>query len=281
MGSDREPRTGMSGSSTCIQASHAGSRAGRGAGVSAMGAEREVDRVRTVPEHHAGAHGPDGHAPRRIPQARGRSRQAGTPNRLVVARQPEDRVQQDHRRGDGHRRRPCGRRRTLILVGPSQNSLLSPVWSPGGGRIVYEVFSGSRPESRLLTVRPDGSGIRIVARGPSENTDPSWSPGGRRIAFLRCSDTGTGLLKCSLHVMNRGGGHKVRVAPADTDDFAWAPNGTKLVYSWSKSPSAVSGESRLLWIAKRDGTQAHRLTRRTRTTQQFDIAPSWQAQPSG
>jgi TolB protein len=57
-------------------------------------------------------------------------------------------------------------------------------WSPDGRRLVF-VSNIDVPHSRLFTIRPDGSGLRGLTRGPRrvDDFDPSYSPDGRQIVF--------------------------------------------------------------------------------------------------
>jgi Tol biopolymer transport system component len=58
-------------------------------------------------------------------------------------------------------------------------------WSPDGRRLAF----GST-EDGIVVMRPDGSDVRRVTRGP--DLFPRWSPDGRRIAFVRWLSVETG-----------------------------------------------------------------------------------------
>ncbi len=170
-----------------------------------------------------------------------------------------------------------GRQRTI--VGPTRYSDVGePEWSPRGGRITFtRWFSGpSGSTFKLAVVRPDGSDRHALAAGEAVKTQPAWSPDGSHIAFLRCP-TGPGTLVCGLEVARRDGSGKRRLRRADVEDLAWAPNGRRLVYSWTpKEDSTALTQKPRLYVEKLDGSHMRRITRSAGGGQQLDYAPAWQ-----
>ena len=59
-----------------------------------------------------------------------------------------------------------------------------PAWSPDGSRLAYDSMSAntSRRDSAVFTSRPNGTGVKRIARNASE---PAWSPDGKEIVFVR------------------------------------------------------------------------------------------------
>jgi TolB protein len=51
-------------------------------------------------------------------------------------------------------------------------ALVAPSWSPDGSRIAAVTFGGGA----LVTIRPDGSGRRVLAVGLEEDTEIDWGP---------------------------------------------------------------------------------------------------------
>lgn len=122
-------------------------------------------------------------------------------------------------------------RRFLLLGLACLGVLAAPAHAtfPGGnGRIAFTWHVGGErfeegPAPRLVgvvSVRPDGSGRRLVARG---GTLPRYSPDGRRIAFLRSH---------RLWVARADGGRARRLTPRDwlVGSHQWSPRGTRLAF---------------------------------------------------
>jgi WD40-like Beta Propeller Repeat len=100
---------------------------------------------------------------------------------------------------------------------PGENGRIAYTWSRGGG--AFE----AGPNPRLVgvvSVRPDGGGRRLVARG---GNSPKYSPGGRRIAFLRGH---------RLWVAEADGDHAVPVTPKGwlVGGHEWSPRGTRIAF---------------------------------------------------
>jgi Tol biopolymer transport system component len=63
----------------------------------------------------------------------------------------------------------------------------APVWAPDGRRIAY-VDVPRRGVFRVVSVRPDGTGRKVLVRGARRlRSDPDFSPDGRRPAFTENS----------------------------------------------------------------------------------------------
>jgi TolB protein len=126
---------------------------------------------------------------------------------------------------------------------PGGNGRIAYTWSRGG-----EAFEDG-PSPRLVgvvSVRPDGEGRRLVARG---GTQPAYSPGGRRIAFLRS--------RHRLWVARANGDDAQPVTPSDwlVSDYEWSPRGTRLAFERLFANSGAS----VLYSVRADGTGLQRL----------------------
>jgi len=80
--------------------------------------------------------------------------------------------------------------------------------------------------SEIATIRPDGTGLRVLTHNRVDEYSPAWSPDRRWIAFARLLPTGS-----RVYVM-RADGTGLRVLPSsrpgDTTP-SWSPDGRRLV----------------------------------------------------
>ena len=63
----------------------------------------------------------------------------------------------------------------------------SPDWSADGTAIAFVRYCGSSDradEDAIFVIRPNGTGLRQLTAGPSDDS-PSWARDGRSIAFVR------------------------------------------------------------------------------------------------
>jgi Tol biopolymer transport system component len=125
---------------------------------------------------------------------------------------------------------------------PGRNGRIAYTWSRGG-----EDFDGAAPAPHLVgvvSVRPDGEGRRLIARG---GTEPAYSPGGGRIAFLR------GRLWVA-----RANGHDAHpVTPSGwlVGQHTWSPGGTRLAFERNFRNSGGGA----LYTVRPDGSGLKRL----------------------
>jgi Tol biopolymer transport system component len=138
---------------------------------------------------------------------------------------------------------------------PGENGRVAYTWSRGG-----EAFeTGPRPRLvGVVSVRPDGSGRMLVARGGSH---PAYSPDGRSIAFLRSQ---------RLWVA-RADGHRARpVTPRGwlVGDQEWSPGGTRLAFVRGFDESVRSA----VFTVKPDGSGLQRLLKAPMPVRLYDGA---------
>jgi Tol biopolymer transport system component len=118
---------------------------------------------------------------------------------------------------------------TRRLAGVTSNDLevIDPVWSPRGDLIAFSDARG-----RLVVVRPNGRGRRVVASGGI--TSIEWSPDGSRIAGIRFNTRSADDLLVIVRLQPRL--RVVRIAP-DTAETGyesagwWSPDGKRLVFT--------------------------------------------------
>ncbi|WP_409194096.1 Tol-Pal system beta propeller repeat protein TolB [Accumulibacter sp.] len=71
----------------------------------------------------------------------------------------------------------------------SKEPIISPTWSPDGGRLAYVSFENKKP---VVYVHSLASGKRIVvANFKGSNSAPAWSPDGRKLAVVLSKDGGS------------------------------------------------------------------------------------------
>jgi Tol biopolymer transport system component len=174
----------------------------------------------------------------------------------------------------------------------------SPTWSPDGKNVAFSSFdSGLR---QIFRSRLDGTGRRVLSNQTTNCQNAEWSPTGGVIVF-ECQLAG------GLVIMRADGSGERRLTTAarTTDSSpAWAPDGRTIVFSrgtWTYSVGpdgrglrriarivgdrAISPDGRWLamtrfvdeqqelWVLRRDGTGARRLTA---TSGVLEFAPDWQ-----
>jgi TolB protein len=150
--------------------------------------------------------------------------------------------------------------KALLLV------VLALAASAGGAGAVPPValiaFQTDRPchfnecgRSEIATIRPNGTGLRVLTHNRFDEYSPAWSPDRRFIAFARILPAGT-----RIYVM-RANGTGLRLLPSsrpgDTTP-SWSPDGRRLVVrgfglagSFDLYAIAVTGTARARLVATR------------------------------
>jgi len=116
-----------------------------------------------------------------------------------------------------------------LLPGQPANSSLAAL-SPGGERLALRAEENG---THLYTINPDGSDLRQLTFGSSENNDPAWSPDGHQIAFSSNQDGNN-----EIYIIDADGENLRRVTtiegPRDNDPN-WSPDGQWLVFERGNS----------------------------------------------
>ena len=121
--------------------------------------------------------------------------------------------------------------------------------APKNGRIVFSRLDPETQRVRLYTVRPDGSGLRILASGEEANDGKAdWSPDGRKVAFTRTFNHGQPNERTDLLIVNRDGTGERNLTQAScvgdclTSDYAaWSPDGGKIAFMRAFDPLSDEG----------------------------------------
>ncbi|HEY6929443.1 MAG TPA: S9 family peptidase [Thermoanaerobaculia bacterium] len=124
-----------------------------------------------------------------------------------------------------------------------------PHISPDGSGIVYTVkipdLAKDKNATNLWLADWSGSPNFPITFGEETQTHPRFSPDGAYIAFL--SSRGETRENTQLWLLNRKGGdaQKVTDSKGDVDDFAWSPDGKKLVLAMTDpDPSAPDPDAK-------------------------------------
>jgi Tol biopolymer transport system component len=114
-------------------------------------------------------------------------------------------------------------------------ALSSLTWSPNGKVLAYTCRGFLDPgDTGIYTIRPDGTGRRLIATGPLAAYSPTWSPDSKRLAFSTGQSPFQKLLgesisyRSAIYVIDLAGKHARRIATGALPD--WSPNGKTIAY---------------------------------------------------
>ena len=109
-----------------------------------------------------------------------------------------------------------------------------PQISPDGRRIVYERMSNDimtdRTRANLWIVDVDGDNHRPLVSGTESASSPRWSPGGDRIAYVRSTDSGTGIF---VRWMDTGATALIANLQKSPSHLTWSPDGDWIAFVMS------------------------------------------------
>jgi Tol biopolymer transport system component len=146
-----------------------------------------------------------------------------------------------------------------LYVG-SQRRLPAPFGPAANGLIVYAAPTDpswvdktdyQRPQGDILTIDPETGASSVLVDGPTVDGSPVISLDGTRVAFLREMPAGQ-----QLFAVDVAGGDPLPLIGESLQgiiDVAWSPDGTSVAFI------AVEGDRSNLWIARSDGSDAHRV----------------------
>ncbi|MEA2117465.1 Tol-Pal system beta propeller repeat protein TolB [Halovibrio sp. HP20-50] len=140
-----------------------------------------------------------------------------------------------------------GRRSEQVLT--SDQPIMSPAWSPDGGKLAYVSFESGRPAIYIQNV---ATGQRVQATSfEGINGAPTWSPDGRRIAMSLSKDG-----QPEIYIMDIGSRSLERITNNNSIDTepAWAPDGQRLLFTSDRSGGPQ------LYQYSLNGGEAERLT---------------------
>jgi TolB protein len=131
---------------------------------------------------------------------------------------------------------------------------------PGkNGTIAFQGFrdagTAGNSNSEIITVSPDGTGMKQLTSSSDGSSDPTYSPDGKMIAWARGGD---------IWVMSRSGNAKTKKALTDNSlsetSPAWSPDGTEIAFKREQSDPASDGLRADVWVMNADGSGQKKLT---------------------
>ena len=131
----------------------------------------------------------------------------------------------------------------------SREPIISPTWSPDGGKLAYVSFEAKKP---VVYVHDLASGRRHVAANfKGSNSAPAWSPDGKRLAVVLTKDGSS-----QLYAVNADGSGITRVASSTGIDTEprWSPDGQWIYFTSDR------GGSPQIYRIPSSGGNAERIT---------------------
>jgi Tol biopolymer transport system component len=127
-----------------------------------------------------------------------------------------------------------GARTKFFVLGSNWGG--SPVWSPGGDRIVF--FSYRKGRSTTLFVKPiNGANEEVLLESPDESAPEDWSADGRYVSFDTMRVRGK--RNEEIWVLRMDGGRKVTPFAAGAAGWQWqsrfSPDGRWIAYASEES----------------------------------------------
>ena len=148
-----------------------------------------------------------------------------------------------------------GSNRHVIYEGPVLDDVAGPAWSPRGETIIFGAggfFQRAQIKpARLMSIRPDGTGLAPVTQGETNDGMPSWSPDAQQVVYRVANGTTRGLY--ILNVAMRKS-RKLETG-SDYDTFpSWSPRGDWITFTSKRDDDYE------IYRVRPDGTGVQRLT---------------------
>lgn len=119
-----------------------------------------------------------------------------------------------------------------FTVTKSKEPLMSPEWSPDGGKLAYVTFENKKAQVVVHDLRSGAR--RVVAALKGHNGAPSFSPDGSRIAFASNQDG-----ELNIYVVGSGGGtpSQLTANAGNNTEPSWSPDGSTIYFTSDRAGS--------------------------------------------
>lgn len=148
------------------------------------------------------------------------------------------------------------------MVVRSREPIISPAFSPDGGRLAYVSFEDRKPVVYVQSLQ-DGS-RRAVAAFKGSNSAPAWAPDGNRLAVTLTRDSGS-----QIYLINADGSGVRRLTNSGAIDTeaAWSPDGQWIYFTSDR------GGSPQIYRMPSNGGEAKRITYEGSYNVSPDVSP--------
>jgi Tol biopolymer transport system component len=136
-------------------------------------------------------------------------------------------------------------------------------WSPDGRLLSFDRLRPKDDSHDVYVMKPNGTGLRRLTHGPTDNNGSAWAPDGRRMAFTCAVD-----VRQNVCVVNADGTGFRRLTFRGPYNFApaWSPDGHWIAFVRYPTDDSLPK----LYVMQADGKRARRITPYT-----LDLAPAW------